>query len=97
MTLGPDVLDVGSTEQPAVEAAPEQQRVPTLDEVQATHIREVLSLTGGRLYGKGGAAQLLGLKPSTLQSRMQKLGVPRVKEGGEGRQQAASAPQPSRA
>jgi transcriptional regulator with GAF, ATPase, and Fis domain len=52
--------------------------MPTLDEVQAAHIRDVLATTGGRIYGEGGAAQILGLKPSTLQSRMQKLGVARV-------------------
>jgi transcriptional regulator with GAF, ATPase, and Fis domain len=37
----------------------------------------VLALTKGRIYGAGGAAQLLGLKPSTLQSRMKKLGIAR--------------------
>jgi transcriptional regulator with GAF, ATPase, and Fis domain len=30
------------------------------------------------IYGKAGAAELLGVKPSTLQSRMKKLGVPRI-------------------
>jgi transcriptional regulator with GAF, ATPase, and Fis domain len=37
----------------------------------------VLALTGGRIYGAQGAAALLGLKPSTLQSRMQRLGLTR--------------------
>jgi transcriptional regulator with GAF, ATPase, and Fis domain len=79
-TLGAEVLDVEGSSSPGSDAEPAPQRIPTLDEVQAAHIREVLARTGGRLYGKGGAAQLLGLKPSTLQSRMQKLGVPRVSE-----------------
>jgi transcriptional regulator with GAF, ATPase, and Fis domain len=34
-----------------------------------------LEKTGGRVYGPGGAAQLLGLKPSTLASRLKKLGI----------------------
>ena len=51
-------------------------RAGTLEKC-AAHIERVLSLTGGRLYGKGGAAERLGLKPSTLQSRMKKLGVRR--------------------
>jgi transcriptional regulator with GAF, ATPase, and Fis domain len=51
--------------------------VPTLDEVQRRHIARVLRRTDGRLYGKDGAAELLGLKPSTLQSRMEKLGLGR--------------------
>jgi transcriptional regulator with GAF, ATPase, and Fis domain len=77
--LGPDVLDVAN---PAVSsgarAVSSKGLMPTLDEVQAAHIRDVLATTGGRIYGEGGAAQILGLKPSTLQSRMQKLGVARV-------------------
>ncbi len=62
----------------APRAALAHGRVRTLDEVQRDHILEVLGLTGGRIYGKGGAAELLGLKPSTLQSRMEKLGLPRA-------------------
>ena len=34
-----------------------------------------LERTGGKIYGPGGAAEILDIKPSTLQSRMQKLGV----------------------
>jgi transcriptional regulator with GAF, ATPase, and Fis domain len=56
-------------------AAPE--RVPTLEELEREHVLHVLNLTRGRVYGRGGAAELLGLKPSTLQSRMRKLGVER--------------------
>ncbi|MFW5686498.1 MAG: helix-turn-helix domain-containing protein, partial [Spirochaetota bacterium] len=51
---------------------------PTLDEVVRTHIERALETTGGRVYGEGGAAELLGLKPTTLQSRMAKLGISRV-------------------
>ena len=59
-------------------AAPAAAPLVTLDAVQRDHIRRVLAHTGGRVYGKGGAAQILGLKPSTLQSRMKKLGVLRA-------------------
>jgi DNA-binding NtrC family response regulator len=34
-----------------------------------------LGATGGRVYGRGGAADLLGVKPSTLASRLKKLGI----------------------
>jgi transcriptional regulator with GAF, ATPase, and Fis domain len=51
--------------------------VQTLEGIEREHIRRVLALTNGHLYGKGGAAELLGLKPSTLQSRMKKLGINR--------------------
>lgn len=50
----------------------------TLDGFVRKRIVEALSRTRGRIYGRGGAAELLGLKPSTLQSRMRKLGVERA-------------------
>ena len=45
-------------------------------------VREVRKLTDsghqtGRIGGKGGAAELLGLKPTTLESRLKKLGITR--------------------
>jgi transcriptional regulator with GAF, ATPase, and Fis domain len=46
-----------------------------LDSVIAGHIERVLDLTAGRVHGKGGAAEKLGLNPSTLRSRMKKLGI----------------------
>jgi PAS domain S-box-containing protein len=49
----------------------------TLEEVERGHITQVLESTGWRVSGKKGAAQLLGLKESTLRSRMQKLGIKR--------------------
>jgi len=49
----------------------------TLDDAQRLHIERVLQLTNGKVYGEDGAAKLLGMKPSTLQSRMRKLGVRR--------------------
>jgi transcriptional regulator with GAF, ATPase, and Fis domain len=79
--LGPEVLDLPSSTihaLPLMETPMPPARVSTLEEVQAHHIREVLARTGGRIYGTGGAAELLGLKPSTLQSKMQKLGIARV-------------------
>ena len=42
-----------------------------------TYIRKVLERTGWRIRGAGGAAELLGLKPTTLEARMKKLGIRR--------------------
>lgn len=47
----------------------------TLDEVAAGHIRKALAETGHRIHGPEGAAQLLGINPSTLRNRMKKLGI----------------------
>ncbi len=47
----------------------------SLEEVQRTHITQVLERCGGKIYGPKGAAALLKIKPTTLQSRMLKLGI----------------------
>jgi transcriptional regulator with GAF, ATPase, and Fis domain len=41
----------------------------------ASHIRAALKLSRGRVEGRGGAAQLLGLHPSTLRAKMRKHGI----------------------
>jgi formate hydrogenlyase transcriptional activator len=48
-----------------------------LDDFQKQHIRAVLESSGWRVRGPGGAADRLGLKPTTLESRMAKLGLRR--------------------
>jgi formate hydrogenlyase transcriptional activator len=49
----------------------------TLHEVQRAHILKVLEQTGWRVSGERGAAQILGLKPTTLHARMAKLHIHR--------------------
>ena len=51
--------------------------VRTLEEIERRHIIDVMEETGWRVRGEGGAAEILGLKPTTLDSRMQKLGIKR--------------------
>jgi formate hydrogenlyase transcriptional activator len=53
----------------------------TLEAVERNHIEQVLKQTRGIIHGPKGAARLLGLNPSTLRSRMKKLGLdPRRRE-----------------
>jgi transcriptional regulator with GAF, ATPase, and Fis domain len=47
----------------------------TLDAAMRNHIEAVLRETRGKIQGKDGAAAILGIHPSTLRSRMDKLGV----------------------
>jgi formate hydrogenlyase transcriptional activator len=54
------------------------RREPTLEELERSHILEVLQQTGWRVEGPRGAALILGLNPSTLRSRMLKLGIKRA-------------------
>ena len=53
----------------------------TLEEAERSyakaHILKVLEQTGWRIRGTGGAAEHVGLKPTTLEARMKKLGIPR--------------------
>jgi transcriptional regulator with GAF, ATPase, and Fis domain len=46
-------------------------------DVEKEHVRNVLESTGWRIRGVGGAAELLGLQPTTLETRMLKLGLSR--------------------
>jgi transcriptional regulator with GAF, ATPase, and Fis domain/tetratricopeptide (TPR) repeat protein len=48
---------------------------PSLEEVQRRYIRHVLEKTGGRIGGPGGAAEILGMKRTSLYTRMKKLGL----------------------
>jgi formate hydrogenlyase transcriptional activator len=56
-------------------AANERDRTLNLREVEREAILEALRKTNGRLSGPGGAAALLGLKRTTLQSRMRLLNI----------------------
>jgi PAS domain S-box-containing protein len=67
--------DVASTPQGYDGSGGKLDPVRSLDEVQADHIRKVLAVTEGRVSGSGGAAEILGLHPNTLRSRMKKLGI----------------------
>jgi transcriptional regulator with GAF, ATPase, and Fis domain len=59
---------------PAPAATPTQG---TLAERERREIESVLARCGWRIRGTGGAAERLGLKPTTLESRMKKLGIER--------------------
>ena len=72
------VLALTDPWQPATEASPTYSTGnSTLIEVERRHIVRVLEGCRWRIEGTGGSAQVLGLKPSTLRSRMLKLGIAR--------------------
>jgi PAS domain S-box-containing protein len=48
-----------------------------LEEVERSHILNTLNSSSWKISGEGGAAELLGINPSTLRSRMMKLGIRR--------------------
>ncbi|NLN59409.1 MAG: sigma 54-interacting transcriptional regulator [Deltaproteobacteria bacterium] len=51
--------------------------ITRLADVERQHIIDILAQTGGRVRGKRGAAEILGVNPSTLDSKMKKLGISR--------------------
>ncbi|MDM9651443.1 Fis family transcriptional regulator [Pseudomonas indoloxydans] len=53
-----------------------------LRQLQIDNLHAALEAAGGRLFGPGGAAELLGIKPTTLASRLKKLGLPASPKAG---------------
>jgi DNA-binding NtrC family response regulator len=62
---------------PPISGLPEAPESRNLQDLERRHILDVLEKTGWRLTGEGRASEILGLKRTTLQSRMKKLGIKR--------------------
>ncbi len=91
VTKGPNLQLASDLSRPAAVASTQKEDAPaasavhlptdgsfgTLEEVERRYILSVLEKTRWRIQGKGSAAELLGLNPNTLRSRMQKLGIRR--------------------
>ena len=66
----------------SVHAVGTEDNALKLDEVMSQHIRRVLEMTEGKVHGKRGAAEVLGINPSTLRSRMNQLRIPYGRKSG---------------
>jgi DNA-binding NtrC family response regulator len=55
--------------------ADQQEKSLPLNEMIFQHIKQTLKKTEGKIHGKGGAAQMLGINLNTLRSKMSKLGI----------------------
>ena len=75
ISLGPLSLTEAAEIRRGIESPP---REATLEELERSHILQALQQTGWRVEGPKGAAAIVGLNPSTLRSRMHKLGIRRV-------------------
>ncbi len=78
ISRGP-VLEIEVPPLPRGEEAP-QEGILTQEQMREREKRNLeaaLEETGGQLYGDGGAAALLGMKPTTLASRLKALGIER--------------------
>ncbi|HTI07464.1 MAG TPA: sigma 54-interacting transcriptional regulator [Puia sp.] len=56
---------------------PEEVVIKTIDENEREHILRILKYCGGKIAGDGGAAQILGVPPGTLYSKLKRLGIRR--------------------
>lgn len=80
ITCGGLPLDFHELENPAgnqghVSIVIDASRFMNMHDMIINHIKEALKLSGGRIEGAGGAADLLGLNPSTLRGKMRKYGI----------------------
>ena len=77
LTPGPTLRVDESFVVGATPARPMATAGKTLDDVERAYILQVIEECGGRIKGSMNAAARLGLNPSTLRSRMKKLGIER--------------------
>jgi DNA-binding NtrC family response regulator len=66
--------------EPAGGATSKKTQGDTIAEIERDHIVRVLEDCYWRIEGRNGAAEILGLNPSTLRGRMRKLGIRRPKK-----------------
>jgi transcriptional regulator with GAF, ATPase, and Fis domain len=69
---------------PATQAAAVDRVIPDIEwrKRERDNIQAALQQGDGRIYGPGGAAELLGVRPTTLASRLKTLGLRPAKAGG---------------
>lgn len=68
-------LNIAEPPKTSLQGLIQKPEADNLDQVVAHHIRQILTKTGGKIHGPGGAAELLGINASTLRNRMNKLGI----------------------
>ena len=52
-----------------------EDSLPSFEEMQRRYFKALLTQTQGRISGKSGAADIAGMHPNTLRSRLEKLGI----------------------
>jgi formate hydrogenlyase transcriptional activator len=71
----PEVRTTGTAAVPVSGAAAEGSFVPPFDDAVRELLRRAMVEADGRIYGQGGAADRLRLKPTTLQGKLRKYGL----------------------
>lgn len=68
-------IDIPRVPSSVTTQAQEAYRVRTMEEMEREHILEILKLCKGKIYGEGGAAEMLNIPSTTLNSKIKKLGI----------------------
>ncbi|WP_431294531.1 hypothetical protein [Pedobacter sp. P26] len=50
-------------------------KIKTMEEMEREHILSILKMCKGKIYGPGGAAEILNIPSTTLNSKIKKLGI----------------------
>jgi transcriptional regulator with GAF, ATPase, and Fis domain len=50
-------------------------QVKTMEEMERDHIMSILQMCKGKIFGPGGAAEILNIPSTTLNSKIKKLGI----------------------
>jgi formate hydrogenlyase transcriptional activator len=69
--------EVGLPARPKETTSPctDEGGLPPFDEMVSGYIKRVLDVTNGKIHGPGGAAEVMAINPSTLRSKINKLGI----------------------
>ena len=71
-----DKLELGDSI-PLKKSHPTNDDLITFEEMERNYIKKVIETASWRISGEQGAAKILGMKPTTLESKMKKLGITR--------------------
>jgi len=66
---------VSGKEKESQESHAPSSSIENLDQLISDHIKNVVERTGGKVHGPGGAAEILGVNPSSLRNKMRKYGI----------------------
>jgi len=77
LTEGSTIEDIELTDISfaATNAADHHTKIMTMEEMEREHILNVLKICRGKVFGAGGAAEILGIPSTTLNSKIKKLGI----------------------
>jgi transcriptional regulator with GAF, ATPase, and Fis domain len=75
MTTGDIISSMDLPKKELNQYSPDEKRLESLEDYERAYILSVLKKTNGKIKGEGGAAEILDMPPTTLHSKIKKLGI----------------------